>query len=239
VQALSGLVDALLATDRLDGAEIHVNRLSRVANESGDTRNIAQASYSAGLLYLRWRNLEEAENAFRQSLALAATLGDDRLQLDCQNCLGEVFRYRGRFREAEDLYQSSARFARERGWDSRSAIAHINMALISLEIGEERRARTAVDSAAMVLLNHPQHWTWIYVALARSLWAARDGDESACRGWWSVARERGLERVRDADQKLPLELLAEATERLGLHDISRRARELSEEAAMSLDPSPG
>ncbi len=224
VRALTGLMESRIAAGQLSQLDQFIDRLRRIARESGDTRDIAQSTYSAGLAHLRMHHLEAADRHFQTALALAATLGSDRLQIACINNLGEVYRYRGDLRAAEQCYRRSVRFAMERSWTSIAAVARLNLALLYLTgDGGDRLARAQVDQASELLRTHPQHWAWMFVGLTRAVWAAEDGDHNGCTAWWAVAMERGVERLYHPDLGRPLERLGLAAARHGWEDIARKA----------------
>ena len=229
VRALTGLMESRIAAGQLSQLDQFIARLRRVARESGDTRNIAQSTYSAGLAYLRMRNLDLADRHFQTAMALTATLGADRLQLACINNLGEVYRYRGDLRTADQYYRRSVRFAMERDWTSLAAVARLNLGLLFLTGGGDRLARAQVDQAADLLRNHPQHWAWLFVGLTRALWAAEDGNRNACQAWWAVAVERGVSRLFHPDLRRPLERLTLAAARHGWEDIARKTVQVSQQ----------
>lgn len=223
VQALRGLVDARSASGRLEGVEPLVQRLRESALATGDTRCIALATFAAGLVQLARQDVESGERHFHTARALAATVGDDRLQLDSENNLGEAYRLRGDLRAAERMYKSVVRLATERKWPISVAVAHLNLCMVSLEREKMDFARIAIDQAEASLQQNPRHWAWLFIGTMRSMWAAEDGDEPTCRAWWSVANERGLGRMISRDLLLPLHRLAAATARNGWNDIATRS----------------
>ena len=227
VRALRGLVECRIEAGQMESLEQDLARLRRVARESGDTRNIAQATYVAGLVHLRRRRLDLADRHFQTALALAATLGDDRLRLRCENNRGEVLRYREDYKGAWQAYDRAARLAAARGWRVPAGIARLNLALVELRESRPAAAGRQVDAADALLQDHARHWGWMVVGLVRSLLAATQGDEAQCRAWWSVARERGVARVDNPDLWMPLERLAAAAEARGWSDIARQAARLS------------
>ena len=124
----------------------------------------------------------------------------------------------------------AVRFSDQRQWQASSAGARLNLGLLALHADQEKDARRHIEQVAALLQDHPRHWAWLFVGLLRALWAARIGDMPSCRGWWAVARERGLGRVRSRDLWLPLERLAAATLERGWHEISRQAALLAQHA---------
>ena len=182
----------------------------------------------------RWggdRRLGAAERHFQTSRALAATLGADRLQLSCENNLGEVFRFRGDQVAARLSYARAARLAGARGWGDLAAVAHVNLALVALQRREGSTVAGEIDRVAALLDDHPRHWAWQVVGLLRSLRAAERGEEPACRAWWSVAQDRGLARMPGPDLWLPLERLSTAAAAQGWVDLSDAAAGLATRAA--------
>lgn len=223
VRALHGLVEARSVSGRLEGIDPMVQKLREAAIETGDTRRMAKATFAAGLVQLTLQAYDEAERQFHTARALAVTVGDDRMQLDAENNLGEVYRLRGDPRSAERMYEGVARLATERAWPESAAIAHLNLAFVSQEREDENFARISVDQAEKSLAELPQHWAWMFVGLIRAGWAAEVGDEAACRAWWAVAKDRGLGRVMSVDQLKPLDRLMRAASLNGWSDIASRA----------------
>ena len=228
VQALRGLVDSRSSSGRLAGVEPLVQQLREAALATGDTRCMAQATFAAGLVELALQNFDSGELHFHTARALAATVGDHRLQLDSENNLGEVYRLRGEMRAAERMYKSVVRMATDRKWPISAAVAHLNLCLVSL--GRENQAFTqiAIDQAEACLQDHPHHWAWLFIGTMRAMWAAENGDEPTCRAWWSVANERGLGRMLSRDLLTPLERLAAACDRNGWRKIALRSLQYHE-----------
>jgi tetratricopeptide (TPR) repeat protein len=232
VQGLRGLIASRIDASDLQGVEEDVSRLRSVARQSGDTRHIAQATYLAGTVHLRRRRTELADRHYQTALALAATLGDDRLRLACENNLGEVARSRGDLRAASRCYERASRIAETRGWNPLAAPARLNLALSELLEGHALGATRQVDRAAALLHQHPRHWAWRVVGLLRSVLAAEQGQEAQTRAWWAVARERGLKANPHPDYQLPLVRLHRAAGKAGWSDIESQAERF-------LAPQPG
>jgi len=221
--ALFGLVESSIAAGRLKGIDRTVERLRMVARESGDTRNIAQATFAGGLLHLRRRNLQDAERYFLTARALAATLGADNLLLACLSHLAEISRYRGDDADAEETLRVAARLATERGWLVHAATSRIQLGLLALVRRADRLAHIEIARAEKNLAAHPHHLGWISISVVRALWFAEDGDAEACRQSWSRARKLGLGRMATPDLWIPLERLAAVATGRGWSDLSAEA----------------
>lgn len=218
--ALFGLVETSIAAGRLRGVDRTVERLRQVARESGDTRNIAQATFAGGLLHLRRRHLQEAERHFLTARALAATLGADNLLLACLTNLGEIHRYRGDINAAEEIWRTAARLATERDWPLQAATSRVQLGLIALARGSDRLAHIEIARAERLLDDHPRHFGWLAISLVRALWAAEDDEQQECRRWWRRARRHGLGRSPQPDLWIPLERLAQAASSRGWKDLA-------------------
>lgn len=238
VQALHGLVDARAASGRIEGIEPLVQKLRESALATGDTRRIANATFAAGLVRLTGRAFDDAERHFHTARALAVTVGDHKLQLDAENNLGETLRLKGNLREAERMYEGVARLAEERSWPISSAIAHLNLALISHSREDASFARINIDQAENLLQDHPRHWAWMYVGIFRAVWAAEVDDENTCRAWWSVSNDRGLGRMVSIDLIDPLKRLAVASVRNGWNDLAQKAITVRESILQSSPAAP-
>jgi eukaryotic-like serine/threonine-protein kinase len=232
VKALRGLVEARVVGGRIEGVDALVHRLRQAALTSGDTRNIAQATYCAGLVHLARRSLPEAERHFHTARALSATIGDDRLQLLSEKNLGEVYRHRGDIRNAERFYEMVVRFASDRDWAGSAAVGQINLALVHMERSAPRMARICIEQAEAQLQARPKHWAWMFIGLMRAVWAAQEGDERTCRAWWAVANERGLGRIQSQDLLIPLRQLVGASQHQGWMDIASRAERTLEQLTL-------
>jgi len=238
VKALRGLVEARVVGGRFEGVDELVLRLRKSALTSGDTRNIAQATYCTGLVLLARQELEKAERHFHTARALSATSGDDHLQLLSEKNLGEVFRHRGDTRNAERFYEMVVRLSTDRNWAGSAAVAHLNLALVHMERNAPRMARISIEQAEAQLQERPRHWAWMFIGLMRAMWAAQEGDERTCRAWWAVANERGLGRIQSKDLIVPLRMLVGAAQHQGWADIATRAGGYLEQLTSSLvDPS--
>jgi hypothetical protein len=186
-----------------------------VAVQSGDTRNLARSSYAEGLWALRYSRLTLAEASFRRALALAATNGDDRLQLACENALGEVLRFGHHASAAAVVYGRAARLAERRNWGPVAALARINLALLGWQESERGAAEREVERAAESLREHPGHWAWIFIHLLRGVWAARDGSPEGAQVALEAALSQGLGRIRIPDAVEPCRELWDHARREG------------------------
>ena len=233
--ALFGLVESSIAAGRTRGVDRTVERLRQVARESGDTRNIAQATFAGGLLHLRRRNLQEAERHFLTARALAATLGADSLLLACLSNLSEIERSRGDDAAAEEILRTAARLATEHGWDLHAAASRAQLGLLALARGADRLARVEIARAERLCKAFPQHGAWRSISLARALWACEDGDMDACIRWWQRARSMGLGRASSLELWAPLGRLATAARDHGWLDL---ANEVSAASHRPATPGP-
>lgn len=225
--ALFGLVESSIAAGRIRGVDRTVERLRQVARESGDTRNIAQATFAGGLLHLRRRNLQEAERHFLTARALAATLGADNLLLACLSNLAEIHRYRGDDAAAEAVLRTAARLATEHGWYVHAASSRVQLGLLALVRGADRLAHIEIARAERQLEPHPKHQCWLSIAVVRALWSAEDDDREACQRWWNQARQLGLGRQPAPDLWIPLERLASVSHRRGWVELAQAAMSLT------------
>jgi tetratricopeptide (TPR) repeat protein/energy-coupling factor transporter ATP-binding protein EcfA2 len=223
-EALNGLVESLIRASRLEGIDRQMARLQRVSRASGDTRRIAEATATWGMLHIERRELAEAERLFSSAAAIAATLGADRLHLRARSLLSEVARLRGDLDAAEELEKWVARFCEERSLLHEAANARVQVALLAFARGDLRRVKAAVDTAAETTAQSPQHGVWKYIGVLRAMLAAEEGDQGSCRAWWSVARDRGIMDGPSPDLHPALTRLVEAAERHGWMDIARKAR---------------
>ncbi len=228
--AHAGRIESRLAAGRLRGLEADARRLRFAAQDTGDTRNIAQAHYTTGAVCLRLRRLDAAERHFRTALALAAVQGDDRLEVSCENALGEVFRYSGDSVGARQRYARAAVVAERNGWMLVAAVARINLALLALATEREPAVRE-VGRAAVLLDAHDAHWGWLFVGVLRALWCAEDGDFHGCSDWLDRAERCGLGRVSSPDLWQPLERLAHRAATQGWGELARRV-----DAAVGMGP---
>ncbi len=235
IRGLVGYVESRIRGGELEGLDEVVARLRALARKSGDTRHIAQATWCGGLLLLQERRLDTAERFFQTARALAATLGADRMRLSCENNLGEVARYKGDLAAARTAYARASRLSDTRGWSGLGAVAHLNLALVSLQMRDHDGAWAEIDRVASLLETQPRHWGWQFVGLLRALRAAEAGDEAGTRGWWAVARERGLGNLPGPDLWLPLERLSTAAARHGWRDLAKATTAMARQAGGGRD----
>ncbi len=223
VLILSGLIESMLTAGHTFGVDRYRNRMMQVAQESGDTRNIAKAAYTSGTVYLNRNRLDLAERYLQTASALSATLGDHWLHLNCQNNLGEVARFRGDLDEARRHYHQYTRIADEQNLTNAVAVGRINLALLALQESDDDELAQQISFAENALTNQPRHWTWVFIGVIRAGILARQGDEPKTRAWWSVAREHGLTSLRTPDLWLPLQRLQQSAFAAGWFDIARSA----------------
>lgn len=224
-EGLNGLVESLVRAGRLEHIDRQVQRLQRVARASGDTRRIAEATCTIGMLHIERREIELAERELTSAGAIAATLGADSLHLRSRAMLADVHRFRGDLDAADEANRWAARFSDERGMTLSHAAACGRMALIAVARGDRARMRTELEAAQNSLQGSPRHGLWLHVGVLRALIAAEDGDERTCRAWWAVARERGVNVTHLPDLWVALERLATAADERGWGDVSAKARE--------------
>jgi serine/threonine-protein kinase len=226
-EALNGLVEAMLDSGQVDHVEKQVERLQRVSRASGDTRRIAEATCSWGMLHLARGETERARRDLEAAAAIAATLGADRLQMRCRLMLIELHQRSGDLDEADDMARWAIRFAEERGHQTARAQAAIRLSLLGLARGDSSRVRGDLEIAEGALSSNPGHQLWMHFGALRAAQAAEDGDERACRAWWSVTRERGIES-RGSDELRPvLHWLCERAAARGWTDIAAKAAAVS------------
>jgi hypothetical protein len=221
-EARNGLVQALSKAGQKTHLEEQLKRLARGRRVSADVRRIAEATFTIAMVRLQGREIEEAEKLLKASGAIAATLGDDHLNLRCRVFLAEAARFRGDQKTALELNRWAVRYATERGWKRDAASARVQLALLSLQIEDFKGIRAEVEAAEADLSSSPKHGLWLHVGLLRALIGAEEGDERTCRAWWAVARERGLDSRHAPDLWLPLQRLAAAASRAGWEDLARQ-----------------
>jgi tetratricopeptide (TPR) repeat protein len=192
-EALNGLVEALILEGRLENVDREALRLQRVSRASGDTRRVAEAAATMGILCLVRDAHDEAERHLVAASATAATLGADRLHARCRMLLGRVYRRRHRLDDAEDVASWLVRFASERGMHVTEAEGRVDLAHVWLERGDHARAAEALEAGARALEGTPRHGLWVQVSLLHALLAAERDDEAACVAAWERAREHGLD----------------------------------------------
>ena len=132
VRALAGLGRVYILQNRPLQARPLLEQHSWITQAMGDTRTIAHSNYMMGILLLTEENFPEAQRVFSTARALAATCGDDRLQLNSLNSLGGVARFQGNLPRATELYTQYLNLARSRGVPEMEAIGSLNLALVSL-----------------------------------------------------------------------------------------------------------
>ncbi len=226
-EALNGLVEAMLDSGQIDHVEKQVERLQRVSRASGDTRRIAEATCSWGMLHLARGETERARRDLEAAAAIAATLGADRLQMRCRLMLIELHQRSGDLDEADDMARWAMRFADERGHQTARAQAAIRLSLLGLARGDSSRVRGDLEIAEGALSSNPGHQLWMHFGALRAAQAAEDGDERACRAWWSVTRERGIESRGSEELRPVLHWLCERAAARGWTDIAAKAAAVS------------
>ncbi len=226
-EALNGLVEAMLDSGQVDHVEKQVERLQRVSRASGDTRRIAEATCSWGMLHLARGETERARRDLEAAAAIAATLGANRLQMRCRLMLIELHQRSGDLDEADDLARWALRFAEERGHQTARAQAAIRLSMLGLARGDSSRVRGDLEIAEAALSSNPGHQLWMHFGALRAAQAAEDGDERACRAWWSVTRERGIESRGSEELRPVLHWLCERAAARGWTDIAAKAAAVS------------
>lgn len=229
VLILSGFIEALLTAGQPMGLDGIRQRMLQVAHDSGDTRNIAKAAYTSGIIFLYRRKLDLSKRYLVTASALSSTLGDHWLHLNCENNLGEVARFRGEVDTARRHYELYTRIAAEQGLESAAAVGHLNLALLAMQQQDDDEVERQICLTEDCLTQQPRHWTWVFIGLIRAEFMARKGNEARCRAWWFVAREHGLTSLRTPDLWLPLQRLAESAAAAGWQDIAQSANRLARE----------
>jgi len=228
VEALSGRIECFVAAGRIVPARTDLQQLQQIARQSQDTRNIARSAFVAGLLRLTDNEYDQAERHLRTALALAATLGDDRMQMECHNVLGETARLVGDRETAARRYGRAVRVARRMGWAPPAAVAHLNLALLYLGV-DDTVAQQETAAAASLIDADNNHWVRVFVALFSACWAAESAQMAQARNHLQDAVEAGLARLPLPDAGVLLARLADAAQAGGAAYLEARARELSGE----------
>ncbi len=235
-EALNGLVEAMLEAGQVDHVDKQIDRLQRVSRMSGDTRRIAEATTTWGLLHLSRGESERARRELETAAAIAATLGASRLQLRCRLMLAELEQRVGNLDAAEEIARWAARFAEERGNASARAQACVRLAFLAVARGETARVRQEVELAELSLRDAPRHALWLHVGVLRAAIAAEEGDERTCRAWWTVARERGLESHVGAELRPALHWLCERAAARGWSELASRVAAIAARAVGTWGP---
>ena len=235
-EALNGLVEAMLDSGQVDHVEKQVERLQRVSRASGDTRRIAEATCSWGMLHLARGETERARRDLEAAAAIAATLGADRLQMRCRLMLIELEQRAGDLDAADEIARWALRFAEERSHHTARAQAALRLGLLGLARGDTARIRGDLEVAEAALQSNPAHALWMHFGALRAALAAEEGDERACRAWWSVARERGLESRAGDDLRPVLHWLCERAAARGWNDLVAKAAAIAARATGALPP---
>jgi len=225
VLAMGGLVSLYLLMGRQEEAQPVVEDLGWAARASGDTRNVAQAHYTAGMLMLERRDLQAARESFQTARGIAATSGDYRMQLNCLNNLGEVCRFEDEPLEARELYSRYTRMARVRAYPVLQAVGHLNLSLLDLGARNIAEADRHAAAAAEALTGQPRHWIWVYIGLVRAACAAERGQQDKAARWWDLANRGGLSELRSPDLWIPLMVLNSAAHKQGWPELERAARQ--------------
>ncbi|MSQ02474.1 MAG: serine/threonine-protein kinase PknK [Myxococcales bacterium] len=235
-EALNGLVEAMLEAGQLDHIDKQVDRLQRVSRLSGDTRRIAEATTTWGMLHMARGETERARRQLETAAAISATLGAARLQLRCRLMLADLEQRAGNVDTAEEIARWAARFAEERGNPGAKAQACVRLAFLALERSDTPRVAAEVEAAEVALRDSPRHSLWLHVGLLRAALAAEEGDERGCRAWWSVARERGIEQRASSELRPALTWLCERAAARHWSDVASRAAAVAARATTALGP---
>ena len=226
VAAFAGRMQCFVAAGRIDRAKRDRPRIQEAARKSQNTRSIALASFASGLVHLVDGEPELGERNLRTALALAATLGDDRFQVQCQNVLGELARQVGDIEQAKRRYTQAVRVSRRKQWGPAGAVAHLNLAL--LHLGTDDAVARREHAAAIALVGtDSSHWVRIFVALLSAIWSAEAGDVAAARRSLRVAVDAGLSRMPLPDARVLLERVAHHAHASGDARLAARARKLA------------
>jgi len=234
VEAFAGRLQCLVAAGRVARAARDRPRLQEAARQSQDTRSIALSSFASGLLHLVEGEPQPGERHLRTALALAATTGDDRFQVQCHNVLGEIARQVGDLGAAKQRYVKAARIARRKKWGPAAAVAHLNLALLHLG-SDDTQARCEHRAAAELVGTDSSHWVRIFVALLSAIWAAEDRDITAASGHIQDAVEAGLARMPLPDARQLLDRVARHARAAGARYLEARVLELA--GGLVVDPS--
>jgi serine/threonine protein kinase/tetratricopeptide (TPR) repeat protein len=231
VAALAGRMQCLVAAGRLVQAHRDRPRLQEAARQSQDTHSIALAAFASGLLHLVEGQPEPGERNLRTALALAATLGEARFQVQCENVLGEIARQVGDWQQASERYSRAARIARRKAWAPAAAVAHLNLALLHLG-HDDQRAKEEHRAAKELVGAESSHWIRIFVALLSAIWAAEDHHIDDARGHLQDAVEAGLAQMPLPDARVLLERVATHARSAGASYLESRALELAGELSV-------
>jgi tetratricopeptide (TPR) repeat protein len=223
IQALVGFIECRIAAGRIAGIDAELSDLRSRALASGDTRNIAQSAFVAGLLYLRRRQFAPAERHFQTARAIAATLGSDRLRLACEHHLGDLARSLGDLPAALLAWRRVVNIAEEHAWNTVAATAHASIAVALLGEARREEAAAATDRAEAALGRHPEHWSWAVLGLLRAVIAVEAGDRPASEAALSLALDRGAVKLRSAEVVLLLEQLSSRASHQRFVDLTRQA----------------
>lgn len=186
-------------------AAAQLTALRQQAREADRIADQASVERMLGFMQLNRGNLNTSLRHYEQAKALFLQVGNRRYGAAMDMNMGEVYRYKGDFNRARQLYRQAAEVARETGFLTIQTLALANEGQVLLTMGQHDSARVALEEAHRL----SQQWTEDFSYLPGLLSEVHHALAMICLARsepqiaWRHARE-ALETAQESQQPLGL-----------------------------------
>lgn len=171
---------ASIAGDWLSGLD-HLEAARAAFDQAGDLRNICAVQSNMGFFYAELGDLERAETALRESLAVADRLGLSEMTAVVLHNLGHVIGWRGDLRDAEKLERTAIEAFQKQGEPRLEGLARVYLSEILVTAGNVAEAQEHAEIAVRLLHSAPAVRVLAQTAVARALLGRGDPDGAMIR----------------------------------------------------------
>ncbi|MCO4744056.1 MAG: tetratricopeptide repeat protein [Proteobacteria bacterium] len=197
--------------------------------EGDDPLGVARAQAGLGITKRQQLDLTTAEALFRDAIRASEELGATPLLMEARSGLADLYRMRGEYDRARQIYESCARWAERQHVFDNAIVAHLSLAHVALLEDNLSEMFVHASNAAVHLQSVPGHWLWAsYRLVVATLLALRDDPEETYKWLWS-ASELGLGDTVDQDVAYFLTVLVHVSASKNWVNPTRVAAKLASE----------
>jgi predicted ATPase/class 3 adenylate cyclase len=149
-QVLCQIADLETGRGRHEAARLSLASARSLAEHRDDPLTMVRVLNGEGALYLKQSQLEPALTCYRETLALAESIGDRRWQGGAHGNLGTIAQMQGRLADALTHYSAGLMTARDVGDRQWEGNMRCNVGLLLHELGDDKGARIELDEAVRV-----------------------------------------------------------------------------------------
>ncbi len=185
------------AMGRYEEAQTYLQESLTMARALDDHRMVVSVLNVLGLAALGQGNRDAARRHGVEALTLASKLDNKRQIAVASNALAQVHRLDGELDAAEPLYARTVALARELGDSEAAAVGLLNLAMVAIERGTAKRARSQLlEVLTITEQSGSKRAGQCALEVSAGLAALREDWEKAARFYGAAERQTGDTGIR-------------------------------------------